>query len=100
MTSLPERFAADPRVEPGLPDASVIERESRLVSELIAPAVYVRTVPELVKTTEGLVPCDPRLAVLDGVSLNRKKSRSLSLTAWSKRTLTESSELGFDQLAR
>ena len=35
MTSLPERFAADPRVEPGLPDASVIERESRLVGELM-----------------------------------------------------------------
>jgi MoxR-like ATPase len=35
MTSLPERFAADPHVEPGLPDASVIERESRLVGELM-----------------------------------------------------------------
>jgi MoxR-like ATPase len=35
MTSLPERFAADPRAEPGLPDASVIERESRLVGELM-----------------------------------------------------------------
>ena len=35
MTTLPERFAADPRAASGLPDAALIERESRLVSELM-----------------------------------------------------------------
>src|SRR5207245_5675139 len=40
----------------------------------------------------------PRAEALDPVSLNRKKSLSLSLTTWSNRTLVESSELGLDQL--
>ena len=35
MTSLPERFAADSRAGQGVPDAAVIERESRLVGELM-----------------------------------------------------------------
>ncbi|HEX3235127.1 MAG TPA: AAA family ATPase [Gemmatimonadales bacterium] len=35
MPSLPERFAADPRAAPGVPDAALIERESRLVGELM-----------------------------------------------------------------
>jgi MoxR-like ATPase len=35
MTTLPERFAADPRAASGLPDAALIERESRLVGELM-----------------------------------------------------------------
>jgi MoxR-like ATPase len=35
MTTLPERFAADPRAASALPDAALIERESRLVSELM-----------------------------------------------------------------
>ena len=33
--TLPERFAADPRAASGLPDAALIERESRLVGELM-----------------------------------------------------------------
>ncbi|HEY8258917.1 MAG TPA: AAA family ATPase [Gemmatimonadales bacterium] len=36
MTSLPERFAADPRADAGLPSAALIEEESRLVGELMA----------------------------------------------------------------
>ena len=36
MTTLPERFAADPRAASGLPDAALIERESHLVSDLMA----------------------------------------------------------------
>jgi MoxR-like ATPase len=36
MPSLPERFAADPRAAPGVPDAALIERESRLVGELMS----------------------------------------------------------------
>src|SRR5260370_31692140 len=47
---------------------------------------------------DAALPGAPRFAKLDEVSLNRKKSLSLSLTAWSKRTLVESSELGLDQL--
>ena len=35
MTTLPERFAADPRAASGLPDAARIEQESRLVGELM-----------------------------------------------------------------
>jgi MoxR-like ATPase len=35
MTTLPERFAADPRADPGVPSASLIEDESRLVGELM-----------------------------------------------------------------
>ena len=35
MTTLPERFAADPRAASGLPDAARIEEESRLVGELM-----------------------------------------------------------------
>ena len=35
MTSLPERFAADPRAGSGVPDPAMIERESRLVGELM-----------------------------------------------------------------
>jgi MoxR-like ATPase len=35
MTTVPERFAADPRAASGLPDAALVERESRLVSELM-----------------------------------------------------------------
>jgi MoxR-like ATPase len=35
MTTLPERFAADPRAASGLPDAALIEHESRLVGELM-----------------------------------------------------------------
>jgi MoxR-like ATPase len=35
MTTLPERFAADPRGASGLPDAALIEHESRLVGELM-----------------------------------------------------------------
>jgi len=35
MTTVPERFAADPRAGYGLPDAGLIEHESRLVSELM-----------------------------------------------------------------
>ena len=35
MTTVPERFAADPRAGSGLPDAGLIEHESRLVSELM-----------------------------------------------------------------
>ena len=35
MTSLPDRFAGDPRAASGVPDAALIERESRLVSELM-----------------------------------------------------------------
>jgi MoxR-like ATPase len=35
MTTVPERFAADPRAASGLPDAALIEHESRLVSELM-----------------------------------------------------------------
>src|SRR5947209_4099965 len=46
----------------------------------------------------GVVKNGRRVAVLEGVSLKRKNSLSLSLTAWSNRTLVESSELGFDQL--
>src|SRR6266851_8727863 len=49
----------------------------------------------------GVRPCaySPRLAELDPVSANRKKSLSLSFTTWSNRTLVESMELGLDQLA-
>ncbi len=36
MTSLPERFAADPRAAAELPSAAVIEGESRLVGELMS----------------------------------------------------------------
>ncbi|HUR96382.1 MAG TPA: AAA family ATPase [Gemmatimonadales bacterium] len=35
MTTLPERFAADPRAASGLPDAALIAHESRLVDELM-----------------------------------------------------------------
>ena len=35
MTTLPERFAADPRAASGLPDAARIEQESRMVGELM-----------------------------------------------------------------
>ena len=35
MTTLPEHFAADPRAASGLPDATLIERESRVVGELM-----------------------------------------------------------------
>ena len=35
MTTLPERFAGDPRAASGLPDAARIEQESRLVGELM-----------------------------------------------------------------
>ena len=35
MTTLPERFAADPRAASGLPDAARIEHESRIVGELM-----------------------------------------------------------------
>jgi len=35
MTTVPERFAADPRGASGLPDAGRIEQESRLVGELM-----------------------------------------------------------------
>ncbi len=35
MTTLPERFAADPRAASGLADAALIEHESRLVGELM-----------------------------------------------------------------
>ena len=35
MTTLPERFAADPREAPGVPDAALIAHESRMVSELM-----------------------------------------------------------------
>jgi len=35
MTSLPERFAADPRAASALPDAALIEHESRLAGELM-----------------------------------------------------------------
>jgi MoxR-like ATPase len=35
MTTLPERFAADPRAASGLPDAARIEHESRLADELM-----------------------------------------------------------------
>ena len=35
MTTLPERFAADPRAASGLPDAARIEHESRLAGELM-----------------------------------------------------------------
>jgi MoxR-like ATPase len=35
MTTLPERFAADPRAASGLPDAARIEHESRLAEELM-----------------------------------------------------------------
>ncbi len=35
MTTIPERFAADPRAASGLPNAELIEHESRLVSELM-----------------------------------------------------------------
>ena len=35
MTTLPERFAADPRAASGLPDAAHIEHESRMVGELM-----------------------------------------------------------------
>ena len=35
MTTLPERFAADPRAAAGLPDAALVERESRLIGELM-----------------------------------------------------------------
>src|SRR5260370_36529845 len=40
-----------------------------------------------------------RLAELDPVSPNRKKSLNLSFTTWSNRTVVESSEPGLDQLA-
>jgi MoxR-like ATPase len=36
MTSIPERFAADPRADPAVPSAAVIEEESRMVGELMA----------------------------------------------------------------
>ena len=36
MTTIHEPFAADPRAGSGLPDAALIERESRLVGELMA----------------------------------------------------------------
>src|SRR5437868_11873589 len=52
--------------------------------------------------TEGLLPrliVPPRDPALEPVSLNRKNSFSLSLTTWSNRTLVESSELLFVQLA-
>ena len=35
MTTLPERFAADPRAASALPDAARIEQESRIVGELM-----------------------------------------------------------------
>jgi MoxR-like ATPase len=35
MTTIPERFAADPRTASGLPDAALIEHESRIVGELM-----------------------------------------------------------------
>jgi MoxR-like ATPase len=35
MTTVPERFAADPRAASGLPDAARIEQESQLVGELM-----------------------------------------------------------------
>ena len=35
MTTLPDRFAADPRAAVGLPDAALVERESRLIGELM-----------------------------------------------------------------
>jgi MoxR-like ATPase len=35
MTTLPERFAADPRAAAGLPDSGRIEQESRMVGELM-----------------------------------------------------------------
>ena len=35
MTTIPERFAADPRTGSGLPDAALIAHESRLVGELM-----------------------------------------------------------------
>jgi hypothetical protein len=40
----------------------------------------------------------PRVAELEPVSLNRKKSLNLSFTTWSNRTLVELIELGLDQL--
>jgi hypothetical protein len=40
----------------------------------------------------------PRVAAVELVSLNRKKSFSWSFITWSNRTLVESSELGLDQL--
>jgi len=36
MTTLPERFAADPRADAGVPSAALVEDESRLVGELMA----------------------------------------------------------------
>jgi hypothetical protein len=36
MTTLPERFAADPRAGSAFPDAALIAQESRLVAELMA----------------------------------------------------------------
>ncbi len=36
MTAVPERFAADPRAEAGVPSAALIEEESRLVGELMS----------------------------------------------------------------
>src|SRR6266404_1446164 len=41
---------------------------------------------------------DPRVVVLESVSLNRKNSLILSFTAWSKRTPVEFSEFGLDQV--
>ena len=35
MTSLPEQFAADPRAGSGVPSATLIEHESRIVGELM-----------------------------------------------------------------
>src|SRR5207249_3847852 len=65
------------------------------------PAVYVLIAySEIVLTDGGGPPVPPaaRVAVLELVSLNRKKSFTLSLTAWSNRTLVELIELGLDQL--
>src|SRR6267154_4115970 len=41
---------------------------------------------------------DPRVAELEDVSLNRKKTLNLLFTRWSTRTLVESIEPGLDQV--
>src|SRR2546430_13941511 len=62
---------------------------------LFTPPVYVRRVKAVVFFIDG----GSRMDKSEPVSLNRKNSLSFSPTISSKRTLVESMELGFDQLA-
>src|SRR5947207_2320792 len=75
---------------------------TRFVTRLLTPAVYVRRLYSEISPSVGtpLEEAPPsRNAALEVVSLNRKKSLTLSFTTWSKRTLVELIELGLDQVA-